>query len=81
MIQQRAEEFSEESADKDIDPKEINNLLRVGKPVVSTLMSGLWRRMSKQIVDFQHARAVFGFVIGFVVLLDVTRQHAASAPG
>ena len=49
LIQQRAEEFGEDWADKNIDPTEINNLLRVGKRVVRTLMIGLWRRMSEQI--------------------------------
>ena len=56
LIQQRAEEFGEEWADKNIDPTEINNLLRVGKRVVRTLMSGLWRRMSEQICGLSARR-------------------------
>ena len=56
LIGQRAEEFGEEWADKNIDPTEINNLLRVGKRVVRTLMSGLWRRMSGQICGLSARR-------------------------
>ena len=56
MIGQRAEEFGEECADKIIDPTEINNLLRVGKRVVRTLMGGLWRRMSEQICGLSTRR-------------------------
>jgi hypothetical protein len=56
VIQQRADEFGEESADKIIDPTEINNLLRVGKPVVRTLTSGLWRRMSGHICGLSARR-------------------------